>query len=231
VRERVRRLAAQRVSAAVRDFCARAAAEERHLIWMTVRGREKSAVNLLEALAALAEALLRRGNFGIVLDGFGVPEDFDANGDYHNSLSRSMIAREQIFTQVLCGMLRERLGDAAMAQVFQAVGGRLLDSIYIVGQCRAYFAHNGTLQHRAGYFTSVPGLVHASPGDPTHDRAANQRDVAPDGGDIVYVERTLIDEVVPRGGIPGASENPYRFNDIPKLVAAFEARLAAWGLA
>ena len=95
VRERVQRLAARRASAAARGFCARMAAEGRRPVWLTLRVREKTAVNLAEALAALAESLLRQGGFAIVLDGFAVPEDFETNTDYDNAAARSMIARER----------------------------------------------------------------------------------------------------------------------------------------
>jgi hypothetical protein len=229
VAARVRALAELRASAAVRGFVARAAQAGRRPVWLTVRVREKTAGNLAEALAALCVFLLNSGQFAVVLDGFAVPEDFAANRDYDNAVAHRMIAREQSFAHALCGMVQAQAGEAAMAFVHQAVGGGLLDSIFLAGRSAAYFAHHGTLQHRIGYFTSTPGLVHASPGILRWDRAATLRDVAPGGGAAEYVSPGLVADIVPPGGQDGHPDNLYRFADIPALVAAFAACLARWG--
>lgn len=215
VRRRVLQLATARATAPVREFCDRMQALGRRMVWITVRTREKTAVNLAAALAALATSLLESGKYAIVLDGFALPEDFARNQGYRNPLALSMLGREQVFVSGLLGMLPDT------AHVFNAVGGGMLDSIYLASRSAAYFAHNGTLQHRAGYFTNVPGLVHASPGILAWDHAATLQDLIEDGGAVEYIAPDMVSDVVPPGGQPGRPENLYRFTDIPALVAAF----------
>lgn len=226
VRARVVGLATQRACIATLQFCAEAAARGRKLIWITLRLRDKTPANLADAITGLAEALLQRG-FGIVLDGFARPDDFDSNSDYDNAECRRTIAREQAAMQGICAMLRERLGGGAMQHVLPQAGGKLLDSIFLLQHCVAYFAHHGTLQHRAGYFTRLPGLIHANRFILSTDRAATLHDVVPDHGPAEYIAPDLIDDIGP----PGGPENLYRFSNIPALVAAFADLLARNGIA
>ncbi len=221
VRERVLRAAERHASPPVREFLARTEARGETLIWLTVRAHGRTAVNLFDALLAIAESLLRSEKFAIVLDGYSRPNDYASNRDYDRRTAENAIAREQALAHALLAELGNRLGAAATERIFTAIGVDLLDSIHLAAHCRAYFAHHGTVQHKIGYFTTVPGMAHANPGILITDPAAGHRHVTEDPGIVEYIDRTLVDDVVAPGSARLDPNNAYRFRNPSALVAVF----------
>jgi hypothetical protein len=229
VRARIGRVAERHASPAVLGFLARS--RPRALIWLGIRQGNRTAVNLFDALAALALSLLREARFGLVLDGFSLPNDAADNPNYDRTLIDPAIGQEQMFAERLLAHLVVRLGAAVAERVFVGIGGGLLDSIHLAAQCRAYFAHHGTLQHRLGYFTTVPGQVHSNPAILAGKHAAAQRYAIEDPGAIDYIPAGLVADWPAPGAPPFDSNNTYRFVDIPALVSGFRAFLARHGIA
>jgi hypothetical protein len=226
VRERVQCVAALRASQPAQQFVAAVEAAGRKLIWLTVRAQGRTAVNLFDALLLIAEALLRDERFGIVLDGYSRPNDYAANHDYDRRTAEGAIAREQALAHALTAELANRLGAAIQQRIFVGIGCDLLDSIHLATQCCAYLAHHGTLQHKIGYFTTVPGLVHANPGILASDPAGAHRHVIQDAGAVEYIDAALVDDVVTPGSARLDPNNAYRFKNLPALVVAFRDFLA-----
>jgi hypothetical protein len=224
VRDRIRRVADQRASRGVREFLART--QSVPLIWLSVRLRDRTATNMLDALIAIGEALLREDNAGLVIDGFSRPNDYATNRGYDRAANERTIAQEQAFAHALVAQLAARLGASVAERIFMGIGCDLLDSIHLAAHCRAYFAHHGTLQHKIGYFTKVPGLVHSNPAILATDRAGTHLHVIEDPGVVEYIDTTLVADAPGPTGQPMQPFNNYRFTDIPRLVAVLRDFLA-----
>jgi hypothetical protein len=221
VRDRIQLVAARHAPAATRDFLA--ATRDMRRVWLSVRVDARGGVNLLEALSAICGSLLADENVAIVLDGFSRPNDYGANADYDKDVIERTIAHERSFTDRLREAIVARVGATALARLHDGIGRDLLDSIHLASHCHAYFTHHGTLQHKIGYFTRVPGLVHSNPGILAFDRAGTHRHVMQDPGIVEYIDAGLIDAVA--GNRLDHAGN-YRFTDIPALVAAVRAFIA-----
>lgn len=191
-----------------------------------MRTGERTATNLLDMLAALAASLLADG-MAIVLDGFSRPNDYASNPDYDKPVIERSIAREQGFVAALRMEIERLIGADALPRVHDAIGCDLLESIFLASQCHAYFVHHGTLQHKIGYFTKVPGMAHANPGILQIDPAGTHRHVTEDPGVIEYVDAALI-EAVPVADAQGPLDprNSYRFTDIARMVSVFRDFMA-----
>ncbi len=230
VRDRIQAIAARRASEPVRNFIASARARGLALIWITVRVYGRTAINLFDALLALGEMLLREPHFGLVIDGYSRPNDLVGNSDYPHATLGPTVAHEQKLARTLIGELGRRAGAGVADRIFDGVGLDLLDSIHLAAQCRAYFAHHGTLQHKIGYFTTVPGMVHANPGILASDPAGAQLHVIEDPGAIEYINPALIADMVMAGGTRLGPNNAYRFKNLPALTTAFREFLARKGV-
>ncbi len=219
LRQRILQLAAQRPDDGSRAFVSGTRGLRR--VWLTIRLRNRTALNLLDALSAIAESLLTDGGFAIVLDGFSRPNDYAANAGYNKPLIERTIALKQAFCQALCQDIARRAGAAALDRVHVSIGADLQDSIRLASACHAYFAHHGTVQHKIGYFTKVPGMVHSNPAILAGDHAGTQRYAAEDPGVVQYIGRHLTSDAPLPGGRAAQPDNNYRFNDIPALVSLF----------
>jgi hypothetical protein len=181
-------------------------------------------------LAAIIEALLAEGGFAFVLDGFSRPNDYTSNEDYPKAAIEHTIAQESAVVAALLTRLRQRAGGRVLDRVHPAIGLDLLTSIHLAANCHAYFAHHGTLQHKLGYFTRVPGLVHSNPAILAIDRAGTHRHVTEDIGVVEYIDGAMVQDIagVHRGLHPS---NNYRFTDIPRLVSVFRDFIGRHALA
>jgi hypothetical protein len=228
VRARILQLADRRASPAVCDFLSRTHGKAR--IWLTLRAQGRTALNLFDALIAIAESLLREDGFAIVFDGYSRPNDYATNRDYHRPTVEGAVARESALAHALVAELTKRAGPLAQDRIFIGVGCDLLDSLHLAANCRAYFAHHGTIQHKIGYFTTVPGIAHANPGILAGNPAGGHRHVIEDPGIVEYMNASLVEEIVATGGSRMDPNNAYRFKNIPAVVANFRDFLARRGL-
>lgn len=224
LRERVRLVAEHDAPAVSRHFLDRMRAQGRRPVWLSLR-LTRTARNQLAALRELACALLADGRYAIVLDGYSRPRDYAENPDYDRAQMDRGIAREELFVAALRSEIERRLGPSALDAMLVIVGADLLHAIHLAGHCAAYFANHGTLQHKIGYFTAVPGLVHANPATLAIDRAATHAHVIEDAGVVEYIDPSLVEDVPLQEGAAMSAENDYRFTDVARLVATFLAFL------
>jgi len=228
VRARIMHLAARRASPGVRDFLTRTHGKTR--LWLTLRAQGRTALNLFDALIAVASDVLGDDRFAIVLDGYSRPNDYATNRDYHRPTVEGAVAREGALAHALVAELVKRVGPSAQDRMFVGVGCDLLDSLHLAANCHAYFAHHGTIQHKIGYFTTVPGMAHANPGILAGDPAGGHRHVIEDPGIVEYIGASLVEEIVATGGSRLDPNNAYRFTSVPAVVATFRDFLARQGL-
>jgi hypothetical protein len=225
---RILQLAERRASPGIRDFLRRT--QDHTRIWLTLRAQGRTALNLFDALIAVAGDLLRDERFAIVFDGYSRPNDYATNRDYHRPTVEGAVAREGALAHALVAELTKRIGPAAKDRIFVGVGCDLLDSLHLAANCHAYFAHHGTIQHKIGYFTTVPGMAHTNPGILAGDPAGGHRHVSEDPGLVEYLDASLVEEIVATGGQRLDPNNAYRFKNIAAVNRVFREFLSRQGL-
>ncbi len=130
-------------------------------IWISLRTRNRTPVNQVEFVVNLARTLGERfPGCVIVLDGHSFAEDYGraaALGDrshFEFVGADSWIAQEIISRAVGCPGV----------QFIDAVGLKITRSLALARTCDFYVCHHGTVQHKIGWFTDVPGVAHCNRG-------------------------------------------------------------------
>jgi hypothetical protein len=128
------------------------------VLWMSVRTRNRTATNQRQLLAALGRAFLTRApNGAIVIDGHSVSTDVERPAP-------DMMARVEA-DRVDAAAILEDIAAAlpsAREKIHFAIGLPIIDSIFLGRRSTIYFAHHGTVQHKVGWFTPIPGMVHCN---------------------------------------------------------------------
>jgi GT2 family glycosyltransferase len=121
-------------------------------LWVSVRTRNRTSSNQIEAAIELCRRFLTRAPAGaVILDGFSL--GWGAQGQ------EKIVAADDD----AAGAIRNGLGELAN-RIFVAVGLPVSDSIVLGQQADFYFCHHGTVQHKVGWFGNCPGVVHANTG-------------------------------------------------------------------
>ncbi|WP_399698011.1 hypothetical protein [Xenophilus sp.] len=166
-------------------------------LWISIRTRNRTVQNQAEFIAALAQALAARlGDCEIVLDGHSLPADNDgivALGDRSNL---DIAAADRAVAQ---DVLR-RVAPSVRRRLRLAVGLQTRESLALVRGCAFYVCHHGTVQHKVGWFTAVPGVVHSNEevlrANPAQSVAAHV-----EGGTLpVYLPPALVTNVANAAG-------------------------------
>lgn len=130
------------------------------VLWISVRTRNRTPVNQHALLAALGQSFLEAvPNGGIIIDGFSLPVDIEASSPYHRDQDTKVLAEDWVAAEALYQALSEK---NAQANVHIAVGLPIADSIWLSRKADIYFCHHGTVQHKIGWFTDTPGIVHCN---------------------------------------------------------------------
>lgn len=129
-------------------------------IYMTVRERGRTLENQVEVLALIINKVLDcRPNAVFLLDGFSLPQDFER--PIYDPVRLSF--EERISgAQRLIGQISEALPRKQCAQLRDLTGMTLIDSVHEIASCHAYLCHAGTMQHKPGWFYSLPGVQHGN---------------------------------------------------------------------
>lgn len=128
------------------------------ILWMSVRTRNRTATNQRQLLAALGGAFLARApNGAIVIDGHSVSTDADRPApDMMERVKADRVDAASILEDIEAAL------PAARGRIHFAIGLPIIDSIFLGRRATIYFAHHGTVQHKVGWFTSIPGMVHCN---------------------------------------------------------------------
>jgi hypothetical protein len=129
-------------------------------LWVSVRTVNRTASNQHALLSALCRRFLDKYKDGhVIIDGFSLPADFDRETVriYNCTYFYEIMKRDQEAAEAI----RSEFQASDAKRVHTAVGLSIADSIVLAGLADFYFCHHGTLQHKIGWFHSVPGMVHA----------------------------------------------------------------------
>lgn len=164
--------------------------------WISIRTRNRTADNQIAFLSALCRALAKAyPDCEIVLDGHSLAEDDDrlvALGDRSNA---AIAAADEAVADAVTDDLRRH---HCPVQVTKAIGLRISQSLMLARSCDFYVCHHGTVQHKIGWFTDVPGIAHSNR-EITLDNPAPSVAKHVEGGILpVYLPERFIGELEPR---------------------------------
>jgi hypothetical protein len=213
----------------------RIAATRRPMFWLSIRTRNRTADNQTDALVAISrELMLAYPTACVVLDGHSVAADFETNPSYDRPGTLAIIAADQAVADEVIGRLRADGAVGEANDVVSLVGCDILDSIGVASLADMYFCHHGTVQHKIGWLTDVPGIVHSNRRTLALQPARWVAAQVEDGVEPTYVDASLIEDEAPPAGLTEVDDSLrlecYRFVDIGRLaqmvVAAARAVVA-----
>ncbi len=157
---RVVNYAVARLSPQLENFRSHQLASSGKKFWISIRTRNRTAVNQVEFLVALVNHLLKSfDGCTVLLDGHSTPMDIQHNKSYDQADVVKTIENDtNVVGAVMSGLHKVNMPTD---RVISAVGLPILDSIALAGIADFYICHHGTLQHKIGWFYSKPGIVHA----------------------------------------------------------------------
>lgn len=132
----------------------------------------------------------------VVLDGFSLPVDFKR--DIYANAARGFAARIEEARDTVA-KLAARLGQVRQARLHDITGVPLDAALREVSRCHFYVAHAGTMQHKAGWFFPLSGLIHS-----------NQAGITP--GSLRWTASMIADAVPPDGIAPELIEDLEIYN-------------------
>ena len=218
IRERILSHAKTSASTRARELEEKLRTSNVPVFWVSVRMQSPTLTNQREVLAELGSQILQYFPACMVLfDGFSLPEDWDQCEDDDVRFYRAAAheSKKEI-DAIIADITGNRL--PSMSQQFVNLGGLgILDCIATAALATCYFCHVGTVQHKIGWTTSVPGMIHA-----------NRRIIS--GKSAVWhapsrLENGVLPEAVPPRMVTGAGkEEDYRILDtigVAKTVCEF----------
>ena len=173
-------------------------------IWISVRLGSRTARNMEHFLLSVFQKIFSvYPEAAILLDGFSFPFGFFCDPrttELRDSFSDRARATDE-FIGALCNQAKDQLGASAASRIRSMSGMYLADSIDLGARCDYYICHSGTLQHKIGWFHSVPGfllLPHSRQNLARWHAAQVERGIQPD----TFSEGLLAPSAVPstRGG-------------------------------
>ena len=131
------------------------------VFWLSVRTQPPTLTNQTDVLVVIARRLLQKfDKCWIVFDGFSLPEDWDSVHDMRAFYAASATEAKAAIERVLDALKGACRSSGQM--LVNAGGLRVLDSIALAQAASTYFCHVGTIQHKIGWTTCAPGMIHGN---------------------------------------------------------------------
>ncbi|WP_348759451.1 hypothetical protein [Candidatus Methylocalor cossyra] len=124
------------------------------ILWVTIRTGNRTWVSQAEGIAAIANRLKHKyPGFALVIDGYCLPQDYPSPS-YEDAAP--VLDKERQVIRTIMG----RLGSHIPVKV---VAGRpICESLIYARLIDYYLAHHGAIQHKIGWFSKKPGVVHSN---------------------------------------------------------------------
>ncbi|MCU4159278.1 class I SAM-dependent methyltransferase [Acidiphilium sp. AL] len=132
-------------------------------IWLSVRTENRTPVNQVQFLTVLIDRFSQKyPQCCFIIDGYSLQDDFPINPSYDRYAANKIImsdklAYEEINRSVI---LNKMLSDRQ--KIFSAIGENVLYSLKISSVVDFYCCHHGTIQHKIGWFSNKPGVIHCN---------------------------------------------------------------------
>lgn len=132
------------------------------IIWVSVRTRNRTAENQRSFVTSLCKEIYTTNhNAAIIIDGHSLPVDQE-NCNYEYTELNIAVEKDSIEVDAIISDLRSSCGVSEAQLLIKAVGFTILDSILLANQASFYVCHHGTVQHKIGWMTKTPGIVHTN---------------------------------------------------------------------
>ena len=161
LRKRVHKAALQNCQPRIIELASQARKSCLPLLWISIRLVNRTCTNQVDAFSQIILRLLREyPQLGVVFDGFSLPVDFFENNQYQTfDYSEENINNiNKVVEEVSTNVKRER----PSLKIFNTTGCSLYESIIWAHVVDFYLCHHGTIQHKIGWLTNKPGVVHSN---------------------------------------------------------------------
>lgn len=133
------------------------------VFWISIRTRNRTATNQRLVIIALCRRFLGQYPHGaIILDGHSYPDDLFTNPSYHLSEMQTCMEQDLAEVDVILDRLRADGFPLSGQLIVPAAGLHIYESIVLAHAAQFYFCHHGTVQHKIGWLTRTPGVVHSN---------------------------------------------------------------------
>ncbi|MDY6938044.1 MAG: hypothetical protein SWY16_10285 [Cyanobacteriota bacterium] len=131
------------------------------LLWVSIRLVNRTCVNQIDAFFKIITKLAQtHPNLGVVFDGFSLPIDRLSNPKYKElDYQEDNIEKANKLVENLISLIHSKCSSI---QIFNTVGCTLAESIVWAHTVNFYLCHHGTTQHKIGWLTDKPGIVHSN---------------------------------------------------------------------
>ena len=137
--------------------------KQRPTLWMSVRTRSRTPTNQVELLTTVGRAFLDAFPTGrLVIDGHSLPMDFPDGDVYDTRAVQCTVNNDRELAAKVIRLIGAEIDRRLEDILINAVGLPIIASIHLASIATFYFCHHGTTQHKIGWFTSCPGIVHGN---------------------------------------------------------------------
>jgi capsular polysaccharide biosynthesis protein len=131
------------------------------ILWVSLRTRGAHAVGLEDILIRWLKELVGFNQYPLLLlDGFSLQAGHTLDDRLYGASIAELIEEEKQQAEKISNIIK--FADLPI-RVIPAIGLPLVDSIALTAWVDFYFCHQGTIQHKIGWFQdSIPGVVHSN---------------------------------------------------------------------
>jgi hypothetical protein len=157
---RVYRVAKQMCSTGTADKVRNTRRMHWPLLWVGIRVGSRTWSNQADGLAKIIDKLHRLfPGLGVVFDGFSLPADRLAEPSDRQEYKDILNQEDAVVGEVL---ERLRQSSRPMPGIINLIGGSILDAIVWAHAIDVYVSSHGSLQHKVGWLTNKPGIIHTN---------------------------------------------------------------------
>jgi hypothetical protein len=228
VQNRVQRFARSHLGGDAGVVVERIARTRRPMFWLSIRTRNRTAVNQIDGLIAIGRGLLAAfPRACIVLDGHSLPADFETNPSYDRPRTLEIVQADRAVAAEVIERLQEQGVVGTGQDVVPLIGCSILDSIGVASLADAYFCHHGTVQHKIGWLTDVPGIVHCNRRTLALHPARWVGAKVENGVEPRYLDEAFVEDEPPATELSQVDSSlrieRYMFTDVERMADAFVA--------
>jgi len=158
--KRVYRVAKASCLPATLDSVRRARKKHSPLLWIGIRVGSRMWTNQVDGLSKLINSLHSEfPRLGIVFDGFSLPADRSDESCDNQEYADILSQENGVVDDIIARLYRHPRG---VPGIFNIIGDSISDANVWAHAIDVYVSPYGTLQHKVGWLTNKPGIVHSN---------------------------------------------------------------------
>jgi hypothetical protein len=129
------------------------------LLWVGIRVRNRAWIDQVDGLSNVIASLHKEyPNLGVVFDGFSLPSDRSAESNDQQGYSKILAEENEIVNGIFENFQKRQISIG----MFNIIGLCIFDANVWAQVIDVYVSPYGSLQHKVGWFTNKPGIVHTN---------------------------------------------------------------------